>query len=212
MSLGLAILLIVGAVGSIFLGFYSVQSLLQARLLSRWRHPSLDGMSGRTVALRGEVRTREPLRLSPIGDCLWHREVIRVHHGKRSSTESDIAEKADFSIVVEGREFRISDLPTEVHGGESMNGGEDWELSHLAFGGRRTWTHQWLPVVGHLTVVGQVRRAGDRWEVVKDPVAGMLFTAHHPAKTALHEAIKGGFGLAGAVAGLAAVIYFGLSP
>ena len=208
MPIPIVLLLLVGAAFSIALGWWSVQSLLQARLLSRWRHPSLDGLSGRRVALRGEVRAREPLSLSPLGDCLWHREIVKVHHGKRSSTESDIAEKADFSIVVDGREFRVPDLPTEVHGGESMNGGEDWELAHLAFGGRRTWTHQWLPVVEHLTVVGQVRRAGDRWDIVKDPVAGLLFTVHPPAKAALQEAVKVGFGLAGALAGLAALMWF----
>ena len=208
MPIPIVLLLLVGAAFSIALGWWSVQSLLQARLLSRWRHPSLDGLSGRRVALRGEVRVREPLRLSPIGDCLWHREIVKVRRGKSTWTESDIAENAGFSIVVDGREFRVPDLPTEVHGGKSLSGGEDWGLSHLAFGDRRSWTHRWLPVVDHLTVVGQARRTGAQWEVVKDPVAGLLFTVHPPAKAALQEAVKGGFGLAGALAGLAVVIWF----
>lgn len=204
----LMLLSVLGGAASVALGWWSVRNLLQARLLSRWRHPSLLGLDGRRAALRGEVRVREPLRLSPLGDCLWHRETVKVHRRRSTRTESDEAEIADFSIVVDGREYRVRDLPTEVHGGKSLSGQEEWAFTSLFFGEKRSWTQRWLPVVDQLTVVGQVRQAGPRWEVVKDPVAGLLFTAHPPERTALKESVKGWLGLAMAVAGLAAVIYF----
>ena len=203
-----AIVGVAGIVVSIVIGGWSVRNLMQARLLSRWRHPSLDGLAGRRVALLGAVQVRRPLRLSPLGDCLWHREIIRVYKRRSWSTESDDSEMADFSVVVDGREFRIPNLPTEVHGGESMSGWEDQDFTDLIFGRRRVWIQKWLPMVPRLTVVGRVRRVGGSWEVAPDAAAGLLFTSHHPAKTALKEAVKGGLGLAGAVAGMAAIIYF----
>lgn len=206
MPLVLVIVLLIGTGCSIALGWWSVRNLVQARLLSRWRHPALDGLAGRRVALLGEVRVRTPLRLSPIGDCLWHREIVRVYQRRSWRTESDDSEMADFSLVVDGREFRIPQRPTEVHGGQSLSGREDVDLTDLVFGGRRGWIQYWLPVVPQLTVVGRVRRVGRYWEVAPDPVAGLLFTAHHPSKTALKEAVKGWLGLASALAGLAILV------
>ena len=202
------LLLFSGIIFSIWLGWRSVRNLVQARLLSRWRHPSLDGLSGRTVALRGDVRVREPLRLSPLGDCLWHREVVKVHRSRSTTTESDNEEKADFSLVVDGREFLLPDLPTVVHGGKSLSGQDEWAFTCLLWGEKRSWRQMWLPVVEHLTVVGRVRQVGRHWVVGRDTVTGLLFTVLHPSRTALKGLVKGGLGLAGAAAGMAAVIYF----
>src|SRR5262245_4832060 len=156
MSGFVTIALVAGIVVSIVIGWWSVRNLMQARLLARWRHPSLDGLDGRRVALLGEVRLRNPLRLSPLGDCLWHREITRVYQRTSWRTESDVSEMADFSVMVDGREFRIPHMPTEVHGGKSLRGSEDGNPWHLLFGGRG-WIQEWLPVVQHLTVVGRVR-------------------------------------------------------
>ena len=59
----------------------------------------------------------------------------------------------------------------------------------------------------HLTVVGRVRRERNRWHIEKDPVAGLLFTAHHPARTAMQEYLKGALGLAGAAAIIGATVW-----
>src|SRR5262245_47437840 len=133
------ILLVVAFAGifAIAMSWWSVQSLFQARLLSGWRRPSLDGLHGRAVALYGEVRVRDPLRIRQVVECLWHREVITVSAGKPSRTESDISQMAGFTLVFQEREFRVADLPTEVHGGESATG-RDWGLSAMLDGGTRT--------------------------------------------------------------------------
>lgn len=166
----------------------------------------MDGLDGRKVALYGDVRIQDPLRM-PVGDCLWHREIVKVGEGRSRRTVSDVSQMAGFSLVVEGREFRVADLPTEVHGGNSSSGIDDFEWSQVLSGGRERYRNLWLPVVNQLTVVGQIRRTGNRWEIAKDPVAGMLFTSEHPARTALREYVKGGLGLAAAVAALALVIW-----
>ncbi|HEU4339317.1 MAG TPA: hypothetical protein VFS19_04550 [Planctomycetota bacterium] len=203
----LLIVALVGGVLGVALLWYSLQSLLQARLLWRWRHPSLDGLSGRRAAMRGAVRVDEVLHVSPIGDCLWHREVVTVRRGKSSSKESDISQMAGFVLLVDGREYRLPDLPTEVHGGESSTSYDDWEIGHLLWSGRRSYSNRWLPVTDHLTVVGQIRRSGRRWEIAKDPVAGLLFSPEPPVKAALREFVKGALGVAVAIFGIGLLIW-----
>jgi len=206
-ELFLIIVALVGGCFSVALLWWSLQSLLQARLLWRWRHPSLDGLAGSCAALRGAVRVDEVLHISPIGDCLWHREVVTVRRGKHSSTESDIAEMAGFVLLVEGREYILPDLPTEVHGSKSTSSHDDWEVSHLLWGERRTYTQHWLPVTDHLTVVGQIRRLNRRWEIAKDPVAGLLISPEPPVKAAMKEFIKGALGAAVAIVAIGALVW-----
>jgi len=206
-DLFLVLIALAGAGFSLALLWWSLQSLLQARLLWRWRHPSLDGLAGRRVALRGAVRVDEALHVSPIGECLWHREVVTVRRGKTTSRESDSSQMAGFVLLVDGRQYILPEFPTEVHGTESSTSHDDWELGHLLWEGRRTYTQHWLPVTDHLTIVGQVRKFGQRWEIHKDPVAGLLFSPEPPVKAALREFVKGALGAAAAVFGFGLLLW-----
>lgn len=197
-----------------WMGWISIQSLLQARLLRKWRRPSHAVLANSAAAVWGEVRIHRELSVHGLGECLWRREVVTVRRGKSSSTESDISEKAAFSIVADGHEFHVTDLPTEVTGGESHTHEEDFELGHLLFNDRRTFKTYWLPKVPQLAVVGFVRRRERRWEIEKDAAVGLLWSSHHPARAAFWEAVKGWLGLAVTVAGLVTmgILFFGMSP
>jgi hypothetical protein len=164
----------------------------------RWRRPSLEGLDGQRATLRGEVRVRKPVRVQMAGDCLWHRRVVRTHlyHGPKQSlsmkTVSDKSEVAQFSIILDGGECVVGDPPTHVYGSQ-------YRISHS--GDRSAHTY-WLPVVDYLTVLGRVRRVGSRFEVVKDPKVGLVFSIHQPEHTALREVTRAAFGLAVVGAGL----------
>ena len=211
MNLPLYTILVVvfGGGAALILGGYSVQSLVQASLLRRWRHATPAGVSGRTVALNGQVRVHQVLRIAHIGDVLWHREIVKVRRGKSDYTESDTSEHADFSIVVGGDEVRLADSPTEVQGAASKSTTEEWGMENLLTG-RQTVIDEWFPIVEELTVVGRVRRGGRGWEFVRDAAVGLLVTRHHPSRAALQESVKGWAGLAGAVA-LGAVTWWMLA-
>ena len=62
MGMGLIFTLIVIASALLYLGWASVQSLLQARMLGACRNVSLAGLVGRSAAFRGPVRVRQVLR------------------------------------------------------------------------------------------------------------------------------------------------------
>jgi hypothetical protein len=192
---------------SLIVGWYSVQSLLQARLLRRWRHATPAGVAGRAVALNGAVRVHRVLRVAHIGDILWHREIVKVKQGKTERTESDTADIADFSIAVGGDEVWLAEHPTEVQGAASKTTSDEWGLDNLLTGRQRV-IDQWMPIVEELTIVGKVRRGDRRWELVRDAKVGLYMTRHHPSKAALNEAVKGWAGLAMSLALGATAIYF----
>jgi hypothetical protein len=190
------------AAGVLWLPAWSgVRCLIQARRLLRWRRPSLKGLDGQPVALRGEVRVSDPMKPRTIGDCLWHREVVRQHIvGSKSSsmkTLSDTSHKAEFSIVIEGHECVIADLPTQVYGAH---------YRRSSSGDRYIHTH-WLPVVDHLTVLGRVRLRGSKWEIVKDPAVGLIYSIHPAEATAFRELVKAGLCLGLVAAGVLAFYY-----
>ncbi len=190
-------------VGALSLPAWScVRCLIQARLLLRWRRPSIKGLDGQPATLRGEVRVSDPLHLRAIGDCLWHRQVMQVHTiGPKGTsttrTQSDISDKAVFSIVVEGSEFIVNDLPTRVYGAHYRK----------TYGGNRSFMSYWLPVVDNLTVLGRVRQKGSRWEIVKDSTVGLVYSIHPAEVTAFRELVKAGLSLAVVAVGLLA-FYF----
>lgn len=193
-------------VGALLLpAWKSVLCLIRARRLLRWRRPSLEGLDDQPAALRGEVRVGDPLHTPAIGDCLWHRQVTQVHtvSSKSASTKtvSDISDKAVFSIVIEGLDFIVKDLPTRVYGAH-------YRRTH---GGNRSFMSYWLPVVGYLTVLGKVRQKGSRWEIVKDPKLGLIYSIHAPERTAMRELVKAGLGLAVVAVGLMALYFFMLA-
>jgi hypothetical protein len=194
----------------VYLGFSSVRSLIQAALLSRCRTASLAGLAGRPAALCGPVKVRQILRIAHIGDVLWHREIVNVRSARAEFTESDVADKADFSIVVGGEEVRVAENPTEVQGpGRKSTGDGSGAFSMM----RETVIDEWLPIVDELTVVGRLRRTDSGWEIGADPKAGLLFSRDDPERAAFLERLKGWFGLAVSVAGLVTmgILYFGRS-
>ena len=188
---GAHVLVIAVGVGILFLpALASVRCLTKARQLLRWRRPSLKGLDDQRAALRGQVRMSDPVKDLPSSACLWNRELVRRHivGYKHSSMEtvSDLAHKAKFSIVIDGLECVIADLPTQVYGA----------LAKRANNGDISIYTYWLPVVDYLTVLGRVRQKGSRWEVVKDPKIGLIYSKHPAELTALREIVKGALGLA----------------
>lgn len=199
MNWPLVVTLVFGGGAALILASYSVQSLLQARLLRGWRHASPAGVAGRAVALNGRVVVHQVLRIAHIGDVLWHREIVKVRRGKSEYTEADTSERADFSLMVGSDEVRIGDEPTEVQGAGSKTTTEEFGLENL-FTGQQKVIEEWMPLVDELTIVGRVQRSGRAWEFVRDPKVGLLITRHHPSRAALQESVKGWCGLAGAAA------------
>ncbi len=201
---------VVGAAALVLLGISSVQSLIQAALLRRCRTASLAGLAGRSAALCGPVKVRQVLRIAHLGDVLWHREIVKVRSARHEFTQSDVADKADFSIVVGGEEVRVAENPTEVQGPGRKSTGDGSGMFAVI---RETVIDEWLPVVDELTVVGRLRRTDAGWEIVADPKAGLLFSRHDPARAAFQEYLKGWLGLAVSVAGFVTmgVLYFRLS-
>jgi len=185
------VVVIAVGVGILFLpALIGVRCLTKARQLLRWRRPSLKGLDGQRAALRGQVRMSDPVKDRTPGDCLWSRELVRRHIvGYKSSsmeTVSDLARKAKFSIVIDGLECVIADLPTQVYGA----------LATRARNADRSVYTYWLPVVDYLTVLGWVRQKGSRWEIVQDPKVGLIYSRHPAESTALREIVKGGLLLA----------------
>ncbi|HKS16519.1 MAG TPA: hypothetical protein VJU16_04350, partial [Planctomycetota bacterium] len=114
------------------------------------------------------------------------RRYIVQHKHSSMETLSDDSQKAEFSLVVEGSECVITDLPTQVYGGR---------YRRVAHGDRFIHTY-WLPLVDHLTVLGRVRQKGSGWEMVKDPKVGLVYSIHPAERTALREIVKAGLCLA----------------
>jgi hypothetical protein len=141
---------------------------------------------------------RNPVKPKTIGDCLWHREVVRQHvvGSKTSSmkTLTDTSHKAEFSIVIEGQECVIADRPTQVYGAHYLR---------TSSGDRYIHTH-WLPVVDYLTVLGRVLQKGSRWEIVQDPKVGLIYSIHAAERTALREVVMAALCLALVGAGILA--------
>src|SRR5262245_49748278 len=142
--------ILVGAAGTFYLAWVSVQSLVQAHMLRRWRHATPAGVAGRAVALNGKVRVRQVLRVAHLGDVLWHRETVKVRRGKTEYTQSVTSDRGDFSIVVGGDEVTLGDDPTEVQGAGSKSTTEEWGLENLLTGRQRV-IDEWIPVVDELT-------------------------------------------------------------
>ena len=185
------------------LAWSSVQSLLQARLLGRCRNASLAGLHGCAAAIRGPVRVRQVLRIAHIGDVLWHREIVKARRGQAVMIDSDIADKADFSILVGGEEVRVAEIPTEVQGPASMTSRDGFGKFSLS---RQDVIEEWLPVLDELTAVGRLRHGDAGWEIAADPKAGLFLSVRDPKAAAWRESLKGWLGLAGSAAGFAALI------
>jgi len=194
------------------ISIWSFQSLWQARLLRACRVVSLAGLAGRAAALRGPVKVRQALRIAHLGDCLWHREVVKYSGGLAGTKspwmkDADTAEMADFSIVVGGEEVRVTETPTEVQGKAVKAVEEKAGLVAGIVGAMdERVTDEWLPILRELTVVGRVRHGDRGWEIGHDGKAGLLFSVHDPSAAAFRESLKGWFGLAAALIGFALLV------
>ena len=200
--------------GLAVLAWHSVRSLLQARVLLAGRRRTLVNLRGRAAALRGDVRVREVIHISYLGDCLWQRQTTYVRGGfwrrRNTWTREDWSETtADFSIVVDGEAVRISGDPTEVngHASKSVVDNAGFVDGILGEADHKT-TDEWLPVTERLTVVGRLEKRGDAWVIGPDSRVGFLFTPDEPMSAALHENVKGWLGLVGVAAGIAAIYWF----
>lgn len=194
----------------VVLAISSVQSLFQAALLARCRTASLAGLAGRSAALCGPVKVRQILRIAHLGDVLWHREIVQTRRGQTLFTDSNVSDRADFSIVVGGEDVRVADNPTEVQGPGRKSTSDGSGVIAVS---RQTVIDEWLPIVDELTVVGRLRRTDAGWEIVGDAKTGLLFSRNDPKRAAFLESLKGWLGIAGAVAGFVAMgfLYFKLS-
>ena len=204
MSVWLIFTLLVFASGFLYLGWASVQSLIQARMLGACRNVSLAGLVGRSAAFRGPVRVHKVLRIAHLGDVLWHREIVKKRLGLEEFTDADTADRAEFSILVGGEEVRVAENPTEVQVPASRTVGDGSGAVALT---KERVIDEWLPVVEELTVIGRLRREGSQWEVVRDPKAGLFISRNDPKDAAAREMLKGVFGLIAAVAGLGVIAW-----
>lgn len=207
------LVIIAGIAGVGYLGWTGIRNLVQANLLRSWKRLSLAGMDGRAAALRGRVKVREVVRIGRFGECLWYRELVQTMSGfgrhRHWVTQSDLKTCADFSLVVGDEEVRVAGEPTEVHGKGSTSVRDSPGFVDRFLGERdERVTEEWLPVLDDLTVVGRLRRVTGGWEIGPDPGVGLLFSAQVPTRAALKETVKGILGIAGALAGLAALVIF----
>ena len=196
-----------GVVGLSLLVWKSFRCFLQGRRLLRWRRASFEGVVDLPASIRGTVRVKQPLKVSDLGNCLWHREVTQTHTpgGKGTTitkTVSDIAKKARFSIVIDGREFLVADEPTLVYGARARRN----------FGGDRTVRTYWIPVLEYLTILGRVRQRGEGYSILKDPKVGLIYSVHPAEHTAHREFAKAGLCLALFALGVTALYLFLTGP
>lgn len=192
--------------GVCWLGWVSVQSLLQARLLARpVPLAQRRRYAGRAVALCGAVRVEHPVR-SPMGHVLWYeaRYEERRGWGRRRHwvTVAHETHSAQFWLEAGDQRVWIADEPTEVQGTESKSETDSWFLPTSRV------TYHWLPILEQATVLGKLECSAGADQIVRDRWAGLLISPGSPESAARWELLKGWAGLLLAVAALAATAWF----
>ena len=202
------ILSVIGVAVAGYVGWISVQSLMQASLLRQASGVGMSGLdSGKPVALYGQTRVLRPLRWGA-RECLWwhvkHQKYSGWGRNRRWRTVDDVVETAQFVLDCGGREVLISDHPTEV---QSAHRETQYGVGGFLFSRERTIA-KWLPVLPRVTVLGRLEGQGDNLTMVKSPKVGLLFSPHEPGRAAAQEMMKGIAGLVLVVGLIAAGWYF----
>jgi hypothetical protein len=220
MNVGLILVFVLGAALLLWLGWISVQSLIQASLLRSIPDASLSSMQPQSGAVRGRIRVDVPIRAgsSGIGNCLWRRVRIQqcgsdriwLFRGRNSDswrTVADDTEMAGFVLQVGDATVFVDEFPTEIQGRQSRTNHGDSSFFDQWFGGLRDREIvEWLPAIGSLTVLGRLERKDGAWRVSRDPVVGLLFTPREPSTASLVELLKGIAGLVIVLAGAIGLI------
>lgn len=189
------------------LGWISVQSIIQGRLLSRpvpLAHARL--FVGRTIAVCGAVRVVHAAR-SRFGDVLWYDVRYEEKRGwgrnRRWVTVAHETHAAHFILEAGEHQISIRDEPTEVQGTESRT---DYDYGWLTATSRVT--HRWLPIPTQATVMGKLECSGGAMVMVRDRWVGLLVSPGSPESAARWETIKGWLGLLLVVAAVIAAVWF----
>jgi hypothetical protein len=155
--------------------------------------------TGRYVALRGRPRsladTSDPVRLAR----LWARTTVEVYTGGKGSRWSRVSSRVEMSpFVLHGEgdvSVTVASEPTEVHGTEK----DGSELELMVLPGTTRTRVEWLPAAARgITVAGRLVRTGNAFSIVPDEELGLLFSTYEAGTQAVHEAILGWLGVAGA--------------
>jgi hypothetical protein len=205
------LLVVLGGAGLCWLGWISVQSLRQAMLLGSLPPGILGVQDGQRVALHGKVKVYRPVKTSGI-QSLWCRVTqsqadsaalsVVFRSRRRWRTVFDQAEMATFSLIEKDEEIPVEDLPTEVQGTQTVTESDSGDLLDQVFSRGTITKTEWLPMLEEATAVGRIERRGEGRVLVKDPDLGLLLSPHPASYAARIEYLKGGFGLAGVLAGL----------
>ncbi|MHC4607854.1 MAG: hypothetical protein ACYTAF_13155 [Planctomycetota bacterium] len=193
-----------------YLGWYSIQSLVQARLL---REASELGAGGDSlegpVAVYGKVDVIASMECRPVArNVLWYRAVHEVleRSGDDWSWSKTGEEEgtADFTIDSPAGKYLVGEHdPTEVQFARSITkyGGSTGCVGAIfSRHGDTRVRIKWLPESDYLTVVGGVVRRGDEHLLVRSGTVGLLFSPRSPGHAANRETIKGVAGLILAIA------------
>lgn len=192
------IALVVVAVALVLLGvvgYYSVQSFLQGRVLSKAKslHELKDHLDT-SVAVCGSP---DPIHQGrgPNGEpAIWYKWEYQVYRrsGKSGSwrTMNSAENGWDFFIhFPNGGRVKVCCEPTEVHGTDS------WTEGGGLFQRERT-VHRWMPLTHELTVMGHLGLSGEGATLMKDKSLGMLITSSSPGWAAFWEYFKASLGFA----------------
>ena len=186
--------------GLAWLAWVSIQSLLQARLLSQ-----LSLGVGSSSAVHGPVELVAPVEFPGVGACLWYHTMTqrykRGKHGGWRTVHEEVG-TAEFAVRTELGPIWITGHPTEVQGFESRTDYDEWSLGGWFFGGRERTVTNWLSLLDSVTVVGRLDQEGDALRIVEDRKVGLLVTPLPPAMAAFRERLKGWCGLAFATVAL----------
>jgi hypothetical protein len=203
----LIILLVLGGIALTWLSWISIQSLLQARMLSRLglSQASLPD-SPAPAAIRGSPCILVPIHVPELGECLWYHRRVQVVDGygknKGWKTREDTISAATFTVLAEGRNFTVDEPPTEVQAKQSKTEYPDGRVLFARRGDRRV-IHDLLRVPPVVTVVGRLEASGNTLRIVKDHKVGLFVSPHEPRKAARIELSKAVAGLLAVTAGIA---------
>jgi|SRR5579862_1113948 len=205
----LVLLAVFAGVG--WLGWISVQSFRQGRLLSALPRGLVGAMEGQTLAAHGTVTISRPLSLQGVGPCLWSRETVEERdayfwsprrHPGRWRTSSDQIFMATFAIVVGSETIEVESLPTEIQGTLRNTDTEPTSVAGELLGASvQRRTIEWLPVRETLTVIGRLERRGERRVLVVDPQLGLLLSPNPPDQAGQIETMKAVAGFLGVLVG-----------
>ncbi|MHC5040290.1 MAG: hypothetical protein ACYTHM_23520 [Planctomycetota bacterium] len=184
------VVFVAGAVIIGLVGYHSLQSVRQGRVLSR--PVSLDRLKDfldQVVAVHGTPELVEDLTTSQYGPVIWFRREYQEYRrsGKHGSWRTVDSRETGFDFCIHfpaGGRVVVQCHPTEVHGYKSSTEQE----SFFSYSRIR---QKWFPLLPTMTVLGKLVLSGEGATLVPDNHVGMLFSPSSPKWAAFVEYAKG---------------------